>query len=93
MNREQDGGDSGFLEIGRCERCQIEKSDKAKRHFGLTPAYHSRYSQHIRFRQVSPKMTDTAIIVSRIAREVRPLLLALSVAIPGLVLAPQNSGG
>jgi hypothetical protein len=38
-------------------------------------------------------MTDTAIIVSRIAREVRLLLLALSVAIPGLVLAPQNSGG
>jgi hypothetical protein len=38
-------------------------------------------------------MTDTAIIVNRIASEVRVRLLALSVAIPGLVLAPQKSGG
>jgi len=38
-------------------------------------------------------MTDTAFIVSRIAQGVRVRLLALSVAIPGLVLAPQESGG
>jgi hypothetical protein len=38
-------------------------------------------------------MTSIAIVVSRAALEVRLLLLALSVAIPGLVLAPQQSGG
>jgi hypothetical protein len=38
-------------------------------------------------------MTSIAIVVSRAAVEVRLLLLALSVAIPGLVLAPQQSGG
>jgi hypothetical protein len=37
-------------------------------------------------------MKDEAIVVSA-AREVRLLILALSVAIPGLVLAPQESGG
>jgi hypothetical protein len=73
---------------------RIGKSDLAERVFGLTPAYHSRYSQDSAFLgQVSPKMIDTAIIVSRIVSGVRLLLLALSVAIPGLVLAPQHSGG
>jgi hypothetical protein len=48
---------------------------------------------HTLLEQISPKMTDTAIIMTRVASEVRLLLLALSVAIPGLVLAPQNSGG
>jgi hypothetical protein len=38
-------------------------------------------------------MDRVAIVASRAAREVRLVLLALSVAIPGLVLAPQNSGG
>ena len=38
-------------------------------------------------------MDSVAFIVSRIALEVRVRLLALSVAIPGLVLAPQESGG
>jgi hypothetical protein len=42
-------------------------------------------------------MHRVAIAASRAAQEVRVLLLALSVAIPGLVLAPQEiemkSGG
>jgi hypothetical protein len=38
-------------------------------------------------------MDSVAFIVSRIALGVRVRLLALSVAIPGLVLAPQESGG
>jgi hypothetical protein len=40
-------------------------------------------------------MDRIAIAASRAAREVRLVLLALSVAIPGLVLAPQKikSGG
>jgi hypothetical protein len=38
-------------------------------------------------------MDSVATIVSRIAPGVRVRLLALSVAIPGLVLAPQESGG
>jgi hypothetical protein len=38
-------------------------------------------------------MDRLTIVVSRAAQEVRVLVLALSVAIPGLVLAPQNSGG
>ena len=38
-------------------------------------------------------MTGVAIVASRILGEVRLLLLALSVAIRGLVLAPQESGG
>jgi len=38
-------------------------------------------------------MDRVAIAASCAAREVRLVLLALSVAIPGLVLAPQNSGG
>ena len=37
-------------------------------------------------------MNAEAIVVS-VAQEVRLLLLALTVAIPGLVLAPQESGG
>jgi hypothetical protein len=37
-------------------------------------------------------MNAEAIVVSA-AQEVRLLLLALTVAIPGLVLAPQESGG
>ena len=36
---------------------------------------------------------DRPVIVSGVAQEVRVLVLALSVAIPGLVLAPQKSGG
>jgi len=38
-------------------------------------------------------MTSAAIVVSRVGLGVRLLILALSVAIPGLVLAPQESGG
>ena len=38
-------------------------------------------------------MNPLAIVVSRAAQEVRLLALALSVAIPGLVLAPHKSGG
>ena len=38
-------------------------------------------------------MDRIIIVASRAAREVRVRLLALSVAIPGLVLAPQKSGG
>ena len=77
----------------KAESALIEKTDRTKRHFGLTPRYRSRYSQCNLLGQISPKMTDTAIIVSRVASEVSLRLLALSVAIPGLVLAPQNSGG
>jgi hypothetical protein len=42
--------------------------------------------------QALPTMNAEAIVVSA-AQEVRLLLLALIVAIPGLVLAPQESGG
>ena len=41
-------------------------------------------------------MDRPVIVVSRVAQEVRVLVLALSVAIPGLVLAPHEttmSGG
>ena len=38
-------------------------------------------------------MDRLAIVGSRAAQEVRVFILALSVAIPGLVLAPQESGG
>jgi hypothetical protein len=38
-------------------------------------------------------MDRVAIAASRAAQEVRLVLLALTVAIPGLVLAPQKSGG
>jgi hypothetical protein len=36
---------------------------------------------------------DRPVIVNGVAEEVRVLVLALSVAIPGLVLAPQKSDG
>jgi len=38
-------------------------------------------------------MMKGKVIAVSAAQEVRLLLLALSVAIPGLVLAPQKSGG
>jgi hypothetical protein len=36
---------------------------------------------------------DRPVIVNGVAEEVRVLVLALSVAIPGLVLAPRGYGG
>src|SRR6185369_14284147 len=64
----------------------IEKSDESKRQFGLTEGERRRYAV-VYWSSVVP-MDRRVIVASRAAREVRVRLLALSVAIPGLVIAP-----
>jgi len=65
----------------------IEKSDELKRQFGLTGA---RDAATLSSTDQAEFLMGSITIAASAAREVRVRLLALSVAIPGLVLAPQE---